>query len=102
MTPKRVKAGAGPFSFEWENWMKDDNADIKRIKRIVDSWIIAIDMGGASITDAEMTSFFKIMRSYGHLVKLKDDKDYLEKYKKLNDYYKENFEFGAITVRRRR
>lgn len=87
MSPKKIKAGAGPFSFEWENWMKDEKADPKRIKQIIDSWAIDIEIGGNDISCGEMESFFKVMRGYGHLARIAKDEEYLEKYKKIKKYF---------------
>ncbi len=92
MTPK---ISTPIFGIEWEKKMKEPNADIDFIKQQIDSWIIEIDNEkrvGISITRQQLEDFLQAVRGYGHLARLqKKEKEYVEKYLKIAEYFGERF-----------
>jgi hypothetical protein len=99
MGPKKIGIAIGidGIKFELENWKKNDKSKISKIKNRIDSWLIEIeDFGGNDIEEEDLKEFFKIMRNYLPKLKKKEP-EYFEKYKKLKNFFKENFTIAAFT-----
>ena len=68
-----------PFGGVEFEWMKDENADIKRMKGAIDGYIFEMDNGNPDYSKVQ--GLLDVLKNYGHIPRL--DKEYQEKVKRL-------------------
>lgn len=86
-----INTPVGGIEVEWEKELKDRNADAKTIKNIVKSYCISID-NNDTIAKSELDKLLNALRNYGHLSRFENDAEFMNQYRKIIAYLKENYE----------
>ena len=87
------------FDYTWYKEINKIDADIKFIKKQIDSFIILVenknDINPNNFKD-ELETFVALIPAQGHLVKL--DKEFQEKFFKITKFMKDTWEIGVGVV----
>lgn len=81
------------YKYKWKKELEKSEPDKKLIRDQIDSFIYMVENSESFHSKTyldEMTLFSKMVLSYGHLTKLDDD--YKEKFKKINQFIKKEWD----------
>ena len=93
----RIKAPF--FEYSWYKEINKIDADMKFIKRQIDSFLLLTenkDKINPSNFKDELETFISLIPSQGHLVKL--EKEYQEKFFKITKFTKDTWELGVDVI----